>query len=97
MRPGDRLYSGRRNFQATATSTPVAWNGTNDFNFTAIPSSYRDLDGVFNHQGTYGFFWTSTINDVDTTWHRFLDSATTTIVRFYDFQAYGFAVRCIQD
>jgi len=83
--------------KATATGTPVAWNGTNDFSFSAIPSSYRDLDGTFNYQGTYGFFWTSKINTVDTAYHRFLDSGATTITRGFDFQAYGFAVRCIQD
>jgi uncharacterized protein (TIGR02145 family)/prepilin-type N-terminal cleavage/methylation domain-containing protein len=83
--------------KASATSTPVAWNGTNDYNFSAIPSSYRDLDGTSNYQGTYGFFWTSTVRDVDNAWHRLLDTGTTTVFRYYDFKTYGFAVRCIKN
>jgi uncharacterized protein (TIGR02145 family) len=83
--------------KASATSTPVAWDGTNTFNFTAIPSSYRDLDGTCNYQGTYGFLWTSKIAANNTAYHRFFNIGDTTIVRGFDFQAYGFAVRCIQD
>jgi uncharacterized protein (TIGR02145 family) len=37
-------------------------NGTDDYNFSALPGGYRFIDGSFRNVGSYGYWWTVTMN-----------------------------------
>lgn len=38
-------------------------NGIDDYSFTALPAGSRSLDGSFNSEGNFAFFWSSTESD----------------------------------
>ena len=71
---------------------------TNEVGFSALPGGYRDGTGtVTNSMGSYGMWWTSSINSPGSGWHRDLGS-------FYPFiqgMGYGmidgFSVRCVKN
>jgi uncharacterized protein (TIGR02145 family) len=72
------------------------WNGTNTSGFSALPSGYRNTNGVFNDQGSYGFWWSSSHNGTYPS-YLVLSSGDANITR-YNFDARrGFSVRCVQD
>jgi uncharacterized protein (TIGR02145 family) len=72
------------------------WNGTNTIGFSALPSGYRNTNGAFNDQGSYGFWWSSSHNGTYPS-YLVLSSGDANITR-YNFDARrGFSVRCVQD
>lgn len=70
---------------------------TNHVGFTAFPGGYRNPDGPFRHLGDIGFWWTSTLSD--------MNKALRLTLRYFDCtmdwnQYYlmgGMSVRCIKD
>lgn len=83
--------------KASAENTPP-WNGTNDFNFSALPAGFCNNLGVFYSPGTRAHFWSSTIKTFFTvpiqinihSAHNEIDFDTT------DFN-WSFSVRCIKN
>ncbi len=70
---------------------------TNESDFTALSTGYRDSFGVFGAMGIYAFFWSSSENDGNTAWTRQLASDHADINRSYYGKTYGFSIRCIRD
>lgn len=75
-----------------------AWNNnTNTFNSALkLPSAgYRiRFNGLLYTQGTYGYYWSSTVSGTDA---RLLYFTSTAAYTFYFNRAYGFPVRCLKD
>ena len=66
--------------------------------FTALPGGYRYYYGQFNHEGSRGYWWTTTEHSGGSAWARRLDS------QYSDFsvygsggKTYGFSVRLVRD
>jgi uncharacterized protein (TIGR02145 family) len=77
--------------------------GTNSSGFTALPAGYRyEIDGSFNygdgiHQGSWGYWWSSTEYDTGRAWNRYLGHVYSTVYRTWDDKREGIAVRCLRD
>jgi len=77
------------------------WNtpniATNTSGYSALPAGYRRNSGSFSKLGEYGYFWTSTYNDIGNAWRRYMKYSTTyTYKTGYDMD-FGFSVRCLRD
>ena len=72
-------------------------NGTDEFDFTALPGGGRNPHGAFIFFGTLGGWWTSTENDTEEALGRTLSSYHDTNSRPVASKTTGFYVRCIKD
>ena len=75
-----------------------AWNNNTDTYNSALklPSAgYRDrINGLLINQGTYGYYWSSTVSGTNARSLYFSSAAANT--HFYH-RAHGFTVRCLKD
>jgi uncharacterized protein (TIGR02145 family) len=76
--------------------------GTDDFNFRALPSGYRNASGTnFSSRGSLNFFWASTAYDYISGWTRVLIHDQSKVCRQENVYNYdrtvGYSVRCIRD
>jgi len=85
--------------KASSTSTPIAWDGTNDYSFSAIPAGYRFPDGSFRYRGDNAVLWSSLPNagSPGHAWYGYLGSEDSYFYGNGDSRAHGFSVRCLQD
>ena len=86
--------------QGTQMKTDYGWldgfNGTNTSGFSGLPGGSRDVNGLFNHAGYFGYCWSSSPNG-SLAWFRLLVDLNEYVYRdFYD-PRYGFSVRCVRD
>lgn len=72
-------------------------NGTDEFDFTALPGGGRNPHGAFIFFGTLGGWWTSTENNAEEALGRTLSSYHDTNSRPVASKTTGFYVRCIKD
>jgi uncharacterized protein (TIGR02145 family) len=71
---------------------------TNSSGFTGLPSGLFDYYGsVFDHMGTYTWFWTSTNYNMDDAWFRLLGYIDATSYRSHAYKVVGCSVRCLRD
>ena len=71
-------------------------NGTDAFGFSALPAGYRSLRGLFNSEGNYAFFWSSTEYNSDRAYCMYLNYGRYVAYLGYDFK-YSVSVRCLKD
>lgn len=85
--------------KATAAHSPIAWDGTDIYNFSALPSGRRHYGGNFVNRGTSTFFWTTTPNTVfpGSAWFLSLGSNSLLASGSYSIRTNGFLLRCIKD
>jgi len=69
----------------------------NDSGFNAFPEGYRYDFGSFNSEGLVAVFWSSTENNTNFPWYRYLDSNSSNLYRYYQHEQYGFSVRFVRD
>ncbi|MCA0447309.1 MAG: fibrobacter succinogenes major paralogous domain-containing protein [Bacteroidetes bacterium] len=73
-------------------------NGTDDFGFGAVMSGYRSYGGgTFGGMGTDGGWWSSSENDSNNNWSRFLSCSDGSIYRDTNSLRNGFSVRLIRE
>jgi uncharacterized protein (TIGR02145 family) len=94
--------NGHDGTEGTALKTTSGWNnvgnGTDDYDFTALPGGYRNNDhGSFLSIGYYGHWWSSTEYSSMKAWNRMLSFNNGYVYRLDDDKKYGFSVRCIKD
>ena len=70
---------------------------TNESGFTAYPSGYRNSNGTFNKLGEYGYWWSSSQENLLFAWCRILSNNTNNSTRASNFKDLGLAVRCIKN
>jgi uncharacterized protein (TIGR02145 family) len=75
------------------------WNGTDAYEFSALPGGGRLADGSFEFLGESGYWWTSTKYDVDGAciWSMFTGYLGVDNDCEGGIKDYGFSVRCVQD
>ena len=72
-------------------------NGTNSSGYSGLPGGVRESSGIYNHNGTSGYFWSSSSEDGGSSWDRVLDFDKEVVVRNISLNQRGFSVRCIKD
>jgi uncharacterized protein (TIGR02145 family) len=78
-------------------SKSPAWNGTDDFGFSALPGGGRLTGGNFNAVGVYGDWWSTTEKDASNAWGRHMGSGSENVIRDYWDKSRGLSVVCAQD
>ena len=71
--------------------------GTDDFNFSALPSGFRDENGAFYQVGIISFWWTSTENDAAKAHDREMKNSTNDIKAQKTLKKFGLSVRCVKE
>jgi len=72
-------------------------NGTDEYGFSALPSSGLSSDGEFwGLIGDFGYWWSATQNFSWSGWSRFMTSAGNRVGRGNSRKEAGFSVRCIK-
>jgi uncharacterized protein (TIGR02145 family) len=72
-------------------------NGSNASGFTGLPGGGRGSAGTFNNVGRLGNFWSSSENDSDLAWSRYLANGDRDLNRNSNLKRNGFSVRCLRD
>lgn len=70
---------------------------SNSIGFTALPSGNRDADGTFANFALQVYWWTSTSNNTNSSWIRFLGAYYSQIGRGILDKNAAIVVRCIKD
>lgn len=72
---------------------------TNIYSFNALPSGWRQDDGLFYAFGYSTFWWTSTEYASNTlnAYGREIDYNKTSLDRYYTYKSWGLSVRCVRD
>ena len=87
--------------QGTQMKATYGWccggNGTNLSGFSALAGGSRYKTGTFIAEGNFGYFWSSSPNELFWAWARHLQSVDTRVQRDTDHRRSGFSVRCIKD
>ena len=84
----------------TSTNTGAIGNYqslNNNSEFNAIPEGNRYSNGSFDYKGYNAIFWSSTENDSNDAWNRFLYSNNSNLYRLNNDKHYGFSVRFVRD
>ncbi|MCX8480649.1 MAG: fibrobacter succinogenes major paralogous domain-containing protein [Sediminibacterium sp.] len=72
-------------------------NGDNSSGFNAYPGGLRFKEGYFYNAGSYGIWWTSTIDIDSNAWYRYINSESNYLIRDKYEQGSGLSVRCIKN
>jgi uncharacterized protein (TIGR02145 family) len=70
-------------------------NGTDDYGFTAVPSGYKMQ--IFLARALYSMFWTSSIENKENAWNRYVISYRKDVNRTVICRACGFSARCVKN
>jgi uncharacterized protein (TIGR02145 family) len=70
---------------------------TNTSLFTGLPGGYRYNDGNYINVGSVGLWWSSTENDADNTWNRYVGLYSGDVGRTANPKKLGLSVRCLRD
>jgi uncharacterized protein (TIGR02145 family) len=70
---------------------------TNELGFESIPGGCRYDGGLFNNEGLYSFFWTSTPLDSSLGWYRSLKYNTASMTRNFSQKQSGYSIRCMRN
>ncbi|MDA9335828.1 fibrobacter succinogenes major paralogous domain-containing protein, partial [Flavobacteriaceae bacterium] len=69
----------------------------NDSGFNAFPEGFRFKDGWFDNEGLIAFFWSSTENDTNDAWMRYLSVNFSNLYRTNNLKQLGYSVRFVRD
>jgi hypothetical protein len=72
-------------------------NGTNDYDFSALPGGSRLSLGFFFDVGNYGNWWTSSEFGADLACYRYIYYYYDDVYEGHSYKNSGFSVRCVQD
>ena len=72
-------------------------NGSDAYFFSALPAGIRFYDGLFDYEGYYAYFWSSTEYDSNYAYNVLLYVNFDYAYLDYGNKDYGFSVRCLKD
>jgi len=81
--------------EGTALKDDVSWNGTNDYDFTALLSGIRETDGSFNTLST--MYWSTTAFDANNNNMAYIDTTSLFIIDEYRDTNSGISIRMLVD
>jgi uncharacterized protein (TIGR02145 family) len=70
---------------------------TNENGFTGLPGGSRHFDGLFDYIGFGGVWWSSTSENDNDSWTRYLDYGNIDVYRDLNLKRHGASVRCVRD
>jgi len=78
---------------------PHVLKASNSSKFSGLPGSRRFEDGIFDHPGLYGDWWSSFENEADTrnAWLRSMSCTSGILIKDDLKKGNGFSVRCLRD
>jgi len=84
------------------TSTIIGSVGNDQANnntsgFEAVPSGYRNRNGVFLQPGSYSGWWSSNASTLEKAWYRGFSYTRVAVTRGSDYMQNAYSVRCIKD
>ena len=91
---GTNVAGGKLKEEGTTHWDSPNTGATNESNFTALPGSYRNRDGVFGRIGDEGYWWTSAYTNTESC---YLGASYGDIRTIIIFKTSGFSVRCVKD
>jgi uncharacterized protein (TIGR02145 family) len=95
-------YLGGETIAGAKMKSNTGWedngNGTNSSAFAGLPGGFRSSNGNFFSIGANGYWWSSSEDNTDFAWARYLssDNGNVNSYNYYDKQD-GFSVRCLRD
>jgi len=94
---GEAVAGGK--MKETGTTHWIAPNtdATNSSGFTGLPGGFRFGNGTFGSIGYSGYWWSSTENNTNDAWFRYLYYGNGYIYRSLNYKRYGFSVRCLRN
>ena len=85
---------------STQMKSTTGWNsdgnGTNTFGFAGLPGGSRISNGIFPGIGDFGYWWSSTEDDITYAWGGSLNSNSFVNRNIFK-KTGGFSVRCLRD
>ena len=84
----------------SSTDTGAIGNdqGTNNSSgFNTFPEGFRFDNGSFGNEGLFAIFWSSTEDNANFAWFRYLASSSSYLDRNDSIKQYGFSVRFVRD
>jgi uncharacterized protein (TIGR02145 family) len=90
-------YLGGQSVAGTKMKSPDQWDATNASGFVALPGGYRNSDGIFNHVGKIGSWWSASEADPGDAWSLSLAKGTGVVSTTYDAKRVGLSVRCLRN
>jgi uncharacterized protein (TIGR02145 family) len=72
-------------------------NGTDYYEFSALPGGYRINNGNFGRVGEFGYWWTATEYGVGSAYYRDMDYNYDYVGELNGYKNYGQSVRCVED
>jgi len=73
-------------------------NGTDDFEFSALPGGVRDYNGgAFRYAGSYGYWWTATEVSSGYAYYRYMYDGYDDVKEGNYHKSNGYSVRCLED
>lgn len=70
---------------------------TNETGFSGLPGGHRIYDGTYDYFTRGGGWWTSTEENTNDAWVRYLDHGSFDVWRYLEDKRYGRSVRCVRD
>jgi uncharacterized protein (TIGR02145 family) len=93
---GDSIAGDKMKAGILWTSYPDIVNN-NSSGFSGLPAGYRTSNGTYDYIGINGYFWSSTEYSSIYAWYRTLFHRYSDTYRYFNFNGYGFSVRCVKD
>ena len=93
----ESLAQGKLKELATTHWTNPNFGATNESGFTALPGGLRDNNGIFGNLGLYGYWWSDTESDTNTSWFRALSYEENNESKFSYSKKFAFSVRCVKN
>lgn len=80
----------------------MGWNTpntvfTNSSGFSALPGGYHYILGLFSSIGEHGYWWSSSENDPNSAWYRYLINSSIYAYRGEGNKVNGYSVRCVKN
>lgn len=88
------LLVGKGQHNGSSTDRMITIPGTNGINLLLPAAGYRYYDGSSGPLGTYGYFWSSSVNGTSA---RYVSFNSGLLLTGNFNRAYGFSVRCVQE
>ncbi len=93
---GDDVAGGELKEKGSAIWKGPNAGASNSTGFTALPSGFRSLYGDFRHQGSYGYYWSSTPSKGNCAWIRVFGYFDSRVLHTGGAFGTGYSVRCIR-
>jgi uncharacterized protein (TIGR02145 family) len=94
---GESVAGGKMKEVGTTNWNSPNTDATNTSLFTGLPGGYRSSNGSYSFIGNFGFWWSSTENNTNYAWSRYLDYGNGVAYSYSYYESDGLSVRCLRD